>query len=130
MTEEEPAELQEAIEQVRLALDGGWEPTETDQRALGEVLWTLSSYVDLSGEFNAYCYEIWQHGLEVMTDVAIIHRSVREVFDAALAADLTDPIRQLVTAAAPWEPRPHSNDESPWRKLGWSLVKSEFMPPG
>lgn len=128
MTEEEPAELQEAIKQVRLALDDGWEPTETDQRALGEVLWTLSSYVDLSGEFNAYCYEIWQHGLEVMTDVGIIRRSVREVFDAALAADLTDPIRQLVTAASTWDPRPRSNDASPWRALGWSLVKSEFLP--
>src|SRR3954454_23137826 len=77
----EPAELQQAIAQVRAAQAGGWEPTEADQRALGEVLWTLSSYVDLSGEFNAYCYEIWQHGLEVMTDVRIIQRSVREVFD-------------------------------------------------
>ena len=126
--EVEPEELQQAIARVREAQQSGWEPTETDQRSLGEVLWTLGSYVDLSGEFNAYCFEIWQHGLEVMTDVRIINRAVREVFDAALAADLTDPMRMLVTAASPWEPRPESNDSAPWRKLGWSLVKREFMP--
>ena len=106
--EEEPEELQLAIARVREAQESGWEPTETDQRSLGEILWTLGSYVDLSGEFNAYCYELWQHGQEVMTDVRIITSSVREVFDAALAADLTDPMRLLVTAARPWEPRPRS----------------------
>jgi hypothetical protein len=124
---EEPPELQAASAQVRAALHAGWEASDTDQYWLGQVYYTLNSYLDLNGEWTAAHFEVWQHGLEMYSDVGEIITAVSTTFSKALAADLSPVIRTLLETAATWEPIPQSHD-TPWRRLAWSLVSERFNP--
>lgn len=124
---DEPQELQAASAQVRAALKDGWQPTDTDQYWLGQVYYTLGTYLDLNGEWTAAHFEVWQHGLELYSDVGEIITIVSSTFTQALAADLSPVIRTLLETASTWEPIPHSQD-TPWRTLAWSLVTDKFNP--
>jgi hypothetical protein len=124
---EEPAELQAACAQVRSALKDGWEPSDTDQHWLGQIYYTLGTYLDLDGEWTAGHFEVWQHGLEMHSDVGEIITLVNQAFANALVADLSPVIRTLLEVASGWEPVPVSYD-SPWRKFAWSLVSDEHNP--
>jgi hypothetical protein len=124
---EEPPELQAASAQVRAALQAGWEPTDTDQYWLGQVYYTLGTYLDLSGEWTTGHFEVWQQGLEMYSDVGKIRAAVSGSFARALAADLSPVVRNLLRTASTWEPIPLSQD-IPWRRLAWSLVSDEFNP--
>lgn len=124
---EEPPELQAATAQVRAALKEGWTPTDTDQYWLGQVYYALGSYLDLNGEWTAAHFEVWQHGLDMYSDVSDIFAVVFKAFAQALAADLSPVIRTLLEVASTWEPIPVSHD-SPWRTAAWSLVSEEHNP--
>ncbi|WBQ02560.1 hypothetical protein [Kribbella sp. CA-293567] len=123
----EPPELTAARLQVQSALREGWEPTGTDQYWLGQVCYALHSYLDLNGEWTAAHFEIWQHGLDMYSDVGQIITVVSRAFTDALAADLSPVVRTLLEVASTWEPTPVSAD-SPWRQLAWSLVPDEHDP--
>ncbi|NEA36762.1 hypothetical protein [Streptomyces sp. SID13031] len=123
----EPPELQTATTLLLAAVKAGWQPTDTDQHWLGQVVYTCGTYLNLDGEWTAGHFDVYQHGVEIESDIADIYLVVTTAFTQALAADLSPPVRTLLQLAADWEPQPHS-DWTPWKQAAWSLIPDEHNP--
>lgn len=113
---EEPLELRVASGELSRAVKRGFVLTDKDEWHLGQVLVALGSYIDMKGEWTTAHFEVWQHGLDMYSDVPTIRRVVDTAFERAFAAELSPLVRDLLTEARKWEPQPESH-QTPWKNV-------------
>jgi len=118
---EEPLELRVASGELTRAVKRGLVLTGTDEWHLGQVLVALGSYLDMKGEWTTAHFEVWQHGLDMYSDVPTINSVVDTAFDRAFAAELSPPVRDLLAEARKWEPQPESH-MTPWKNAALGVL--------